>query len=269
MDGTLIGPFSRGVFLCPPKRARCLSSTRSFWRIVDEGLAASRLELVGPERAAVDGHARLLVAWNAAINLTSLRSPEQIARNHILDSLLALPALRALASDVGSLLDIGSGGGFPGLPLVATLRPLRARRWSNRSARRHASWPWPRRRSVRRSPRTPDVLLPSSPWSRSVPRMSPTSPISASHGNWSRRGPLGHWPKSPSWACRLPATAATSWPGSCDDGDGSLAREVEAARRISQACGGAAPRIVPIDARRAGRPGRPLPGHHQEGPADA
>lgn len=78
-------------------------------------------------RAAIDGHVRLLLAWNAVINLTALRTPEQIARNHVLDSLIWVAALRDLSgrrhgSTPLSLLDIGSGAGFPGLPLTSALQ---------------------------------------------------------------------------------------------------------------------------------------------------
>jgi 16S rRNA (guanine527-N7)-methyltransferase len=69
--------------------------------------------------AAVDGHVRLLLAWTEAINLTAIRDPAEVARRHVLDSLAALPLLRARG--IGRLLDIGSGGGFPGLPLAAAV----------------------------------------------------------------------------------------------------------------------------------------------------
>jgi 16S rRNA (guanine527-N7)-methyltransferase len=55
----------------------------------------------------------LLLKWNRRINLTSLRAPEEIISRHFLDSLLLLPHL----PETGRLLDIGSGAGFPGLPL--------------------------------------------------------------------------------------------------------------------------------------------------------
>ncbi|HEY4754091.1 MAG TPA: 16S rRNA (guanine(527)-N(7))-methyltransferase RsmG [Candidatus Limnocylindrales bacterium] len=70
-------------------------------------------------RAAIDGHVRLLLAWNAAINLTAVRDPADIARIHVLDSLAAVPPLAALGAR--RLLDLGSGGGFPGIPLGAAL----------------------------------------------------------------------------------------------------------------------------------------------------
>ncbi len=70
-------------------------------------------------RAIIDGHARLLLAWTTAINLTGIRDPAGVAIAHIADSLSAVPWLRARA--VPTLLDLGSGGGFPGLPLAAAL----------------------------------------------------------------------------------------------------------------------------------------------------
>ena len=62
---------------------------------------------------------RLLLAWNEAINLTAIREPGEVARAHVLDSLSAVPLLRGLG--IGRLLDLGSGGGFPGIPLSAAL----------------------------------------------------------------------------------------------------------------------------------------------------
>ena len=83
---------------------------------------ASRLP-EGAREALVD-HARLLIAWTAAINLTAIREPEAIVREHILDSLAAVPILRMRGID--AILDIGSGGGFPGLPIAIALPAERA-----------------------------------------------------------------------------------------------------------------------------------------------
>jgi 16S rRNA (guanine527-N7)-methyltransferase len=66
----------------------------------------------------------LLIAWNAAINLTSIRDPASIAIRHVVDSLAAAPVLRDRrinGARVGAFLDLGSGGGFPGIPLAAVL----------------------------------------------------------------------------------------------------------------------------------------------------
>ncbi len=73
------------------------------------------------QRAAIDAQARLLVAWGGAINLTAHRTPAAIALEHVIDSLTALEFVRGAAS----LLDLGSGAGYPGVPLAICLSPIR------------------------------------------------------------------------------------------------------------------------------------------------
>ena len=61
----------------------------------------------------------LLLRWNARINLTSVRDPEQIVTRHFGESLFAARVLRdagALAPNT-TLADLGSGAGFPGIPI--------------------------------------------------------------------------------------------------------------------------------------------------------
>ena len=60
----------------------------------------------------------LLLRWNRRINLVSARSAEDIWRRHVLDSLQLLPLVPAGST---SLLDIGSGAGFPGLVLATAM----------------------------------------------------------------------------------------------------------------------------------------------------
>ncbi len=88
-------------------------------RALDAGLAALALTVDDAARSIIDGHVRLLLAWNRVINLTAIRDPAGIAIRHVVDSLTALPSLRDRG--VSAVVDLGSGGGFPGLPLVAAL----------------------------------------------------------------------------------------------------------------------------------------------------
>jgi 16S rRNA (guanine527-N7)-methyltransferase len=78
-----------------------------------------RVDLPPAARAAIENHARLLLAWNESINLTAIRDPVEVARRHVVDSLVAVPELRRLG--VRRYVDIGSGGGYPGLPVAAAL----------------------------------------------------------------------------------------------------------------------------------------------------
>ena len=92
---------------------------------VDRGLAALGLTDLGADRRqALEDHLRLLLAWNAAINLTAIRDPDAAVRLHILDSLSAIPLLRSRG--IESFIDLGSGGGFPGLPIAVVLPAHRA-----------------------------------------------------------------------------------------------------------------------------------------------
>jgi len=88
------------------------------------GLDALGLRLTADARSAIDGHVRLLLAWTQAINLTAIREPGAVALGHVVDSLTALPLLRQRAID--RFVDLGSGGGYPGLPLAAALPAARA-----------------------------------------------------------------------------------------------------------------------------------------------
>jgi 16S rRNA (guanine527-N7)-methyltransferase len=87
------------------------------------GLATLRMDLDEVARTAIDGHVRLLLAWNEAINLTAIRDPADVALGHVIDSLAAVGLLRD--HRVPRLLDLGSGGGFPGVPIAAALPAIR------------------------------------------------------------------------------------------------------------------------------------------------
>ncbi len=75
---------------------------------------------VSPELASqLQTYLELLLRWNARINLTSVRDPEQIVTRHFGESLFAARVLReagALTPNT-TLADLGSGAGFPGIPI--------------------------------------------------------------------------------------------------------------------------------------------------------
>jgi 16S rRNA (guanine527-N7)-methyltransferase len=81
--------------------------------LLTEGVAALGLQLA----PAFLSHLRLyleeLKLWNAKTNLTGLKTDRDIIIKHFLDSLAVLPFLE----DAASVVDLGSGGGFPGLVL--------------------------------------------------------------------------------------------------------------------------------------------------------
>ncbi len=67
--------------------------------------------------AAISKYIDLLIKWNARINLTAIRAPEEIVQRHFGESLFA--AQRILAGGpVKMAIDLGSGAGFPGVPFA-------------------------------------------------------------------------------------------------------------------------------------------------------
>ena len=58
---------------------------------------------------------RLLIEWNAKMNLTAITEPREVAVKHIVDSLTALRGIEEKNSC--RLIDVGTGAGFPGIPL--------------------------------------------------------------------------------------------------------------------------------------------------------
>ncbi len=78
-------------------------------------------EPLSPEQfKKLQAHLELLLKWNAKISLTAIRDPEEIARRHFGESLFAGAQLDPKRD--AELADLGSGAGFPGLP-IAVLRP--------------------------------------------------------------------------------------------------------------------------------------------------
>jgi 16S rRNA (guanine527-N7)-methyltransferase len=89
---------------------------------VIDGAAAMELLLAEEVVDRLLAHAEAVIAANETMNLTTI-APEDYAGLHILDSLSALPQL--LAAPRGIFADLGSGAGFPGIPLaIATGREV-------------------------------------------------------------------------------------------------------------------------------------------------
>jgi len=86
--------------------------------LLAEGIQDMQLEVSPAQQAQLMDYLTLMFKWNSVYNLTSLRDPVQMVTHHLLDSLAAVPAFK----DAKNVLDVGSGGGLPGV-VLAIVRP--------------------------------------------------------------------------------------------------------------------------------------------------
>lgn len=85
---------------------------------LQDGLQTLGLTLSTAQQLLLLEYAALLAKWNGTYNLTALRDESSIISHHILDSLTLLPFVEGAQT----LMDVGSGGGMPGIP-TAICRP--------------------------------------------------------------------------------------------------------------------------------------------------
>lgn len=92
------------------------------------GAGAAQLGVVLDDRqlAQLAAYAHLLARWNATHNLTAIRGGEEILTHHLLDSLsLVPPFTRVTHGGAARVLDVGSGGGLPGIVLAIAVPQAR------------------------------------------------------------------------------------------------------------------------------------------------
>ena len=65
-------------------------------------------------------YASELIAWNKKINLTAITDPAEVAEKHMLDALIPSKFIPTNAA----VIDVGTGGGFPGIPLKILMPSL-------------------------------------------------------------------------------------------------------------------------------------------------
>ncbi|WP_218241817.1 16S rRNA (guanine(527)-N(7))-methyltransferase RsmG [Comamonas fluminis] len=89
---------------------------------LEQGIQSLKLDLAPAQVDLLMSFLDLLQKWNKVYNLTSVRDPQEMLTHHLLDSLAAVPALlrhvNTLPMEEGKrlpLLDVGSGGGLPGV----------------------------------------------------------------------------------------------------------------------------------------------------------
>ena len=80
---------------------------------LDQLLSQTTLELDENQKGLLIQYVEMLVKWNKAYNLTSVRNPSDMLVKHIMDSLMVGPYIEG-----NHLIDVGTGPGLPGIPLA-------------------------------------------------------------------------------------------------------------------------------------------------------
>lgn len=112
----------------PPADARTGGSPDSTASSPADGLLALchhlGLDCTAPQAHALQQFLTLLQRWNRTYNLTAVRDPAAMRTQHLADCLAVVPALQRLGRHQGRALDVGSGGGLPGVVLAILLPGL-------------------------------------------------------------------------------------------------------------------------------------------------
>ena len=87
-------------------------------QVLASGINELQLDLNRQQQEQLLDYVALLFKWNAVYNLTSVRDPMQMMTHHVLDSLAAVSSFAGAAN----ILDVGAGGGLPGM-VLAIARP--------------------------------------------------------------------------------------------------------------------------------------------------
>lgn len=93
---------------------------------LQQGLADLNVSLQVEQLTQLLDYLDLLQKWNRVYNLTAVRDPEDMLTHHLFDSLAAVPALQRHVREqcAATLLDVGSGGGLPGVVFAICLPQL-------------------------------------------------------------------------------------------------------------------------------------------------
>ncbi len=85
--------------------------------IMTSGLKELGINITEEKLVLFERFMELMLEWNEKINLTAITEPEEVLIKHFIDSLVPLCYIEKYGLNLSSSLDLGTGGGFPGVPL--------------------------------------------------------------------------------------------------------------------------------------------------------
>jgi len=89
------------------------------------GADALGLALTNQQTGQLLAYLEMLQKWNQVYNLTSIKDPQLMLTQHVMDCLAVIPPLKEMAPNAKSLLDVGAGGGLPSVILAIACPSLR------------------------------------------------------------------------------------------------------------------------------------------------
>lgn len=104
-----------------PSHYPVLSFPDEDWAVFCKNCEALELDDPNPHRKTFEALYSHLVGVNQWLNLTRLTTPADYLKFSLLDSLTLVPVLESLCDEHSTIVDLGSGGGYPGLPLMTAM----------------------------------------------------------------------------------------------------------------------------------------------------
>ena len=89
----------------------------TFKKLMEDGLSELSIQLTEEQLSQFYQYYEMLVEWNKFMNLTAITDLEDVVTKHFVDSLSLLKAVPDLGVEEKTILDVGTGAGFPGIPL--------------------------------------------------------------------------------------------------------------------------------------------------------
>lgn len=88
-----------------------------FTRLLDAGCGELGIILTEKQKEQLFKYFELLTEWNQVMNLTAITEMPEVVTKHFVDSLLVVKVLDGIRTETYSCIDVGTGAGFPGIPL--------------------------------------------------------------------------------------------------------------------------------------------------------